>query len=114
MELVQTERKNHIIRKLNDKFRQTFIGGIVSLTPALDRLPWSKQKEIFDLVQSYCLFDDDNDPHGEHDCGCVTYDGEKYVFKIDYYDKHMRGGSPDATNPRVTTRVMTILHLAEY
>lgn len=114
MHVAHVEERKHTIQRLNDKFRRTFIGGIVSVTPAVDALHPSKQEDIFDLVQMYCLFDENNDPHGEHDYGSFTYEGIRYAFKIDYYDKHMRGHSPDPASPRHTTRVMTIMTVMEY
>jgi hypothetical protein len=36
------------------------------------------------------------------------------MFKIDYMDKDMMYGSPNPTDPSVTTRIMTILLLSEY
>lgn len=55
-----------------------------------------------------------NDPHGEHDCAFFQVDGERYFFKIDYYDKTMEFGSEDPANPDVTTRVLTIGTAADY
>ena len=40
--------------------------------------------------------------------------GERYFFKIDYYDKNTEFGSPDPADPAVTTRVLTIMRADEY
>ena len=54
-------------------------------------------------------FTPDNDPHGEHDIA-----GERYLFKIDYYDRDLEFGSEEPSNPDVTTRVLTIMHVSNY
>jgi hypothetical protein len=55
-----------------------------------------------------------NDPYGEHDFGALTVEDRKIFFKIDYYDRALAGGSPDPADPRVTTRVLTIMLAEEY
>ena len=59
-------------------------------------------------------FDRDNDPYGEHDFGALTVLGERVLFKIDYYNAGMTGGSPDPADPSVTTRVLTVTLAGEW
>ena len=56
----------------------------------------------------------DNDPYGEHDFGAFEYENHKLFWKIDYYNTDLTGGSPDASDPKVTTRVLTIMLRDEY
>jgi hypothetical protein len=76
------------IASLNDSFRRTLTGGLVVLTPGVESLP-SKDR-IIEAVRTYQFqgIDDDN-PYGENDFGTVTIEGEKYFFKIDYYDRNL-------------------------
>ena len=43
-----------------------------------------------------------------------TLDGYDLLWKIDYYDNDLERGSPDAADPAVTKRVLTILLSEEY
>ena len=65
-------------------------------------------------LRDFDEFDEGNDPHGEHDFGAIKLDGETYFFKMDYYDKSMEYGSEDPGDPRVTQRVLTLMHSSEY
>jgi len=94
------------IRLLNDKFRKTFVGGIVQLSPTIDLLSWQEQEYICDLVQTYCLFDEVEDP--DHKEGSFVHNNCTYTFAITYHDRYMSGDIPDPENPRTTLRVLTI------
>lgn len=102
------------IRTLNDIFRATFNGGQVVVTPGVDQLPPDSKMRLVRAVQSFDTFDDGNDPHREHDFGAIDQDGENYFWKIDYYDLEMRFGSEDPSDPKKTTRVLTIMRADEY
>ncbi|NSY37544.1 DUF3768 domain-containing protein [Leisingera sp. ANG59] len=65
-------------------------------------------------VATYEDFSEDNDPHGEHDFGTFTHEGDKLFWKIDYFDRALKMHSPDAANPEVTHRVLTIMLASEY
>ena len=65
-------------------------------------------------VARFDAFDADNDPYHEHDFGALVVEGEKLFFKIDAYDTTLTAGSPNAADPAVTTRVMTVMLASEY
>jgi hypothetical protein len=67
-----------------------------------------------EAVQRFSDFSADNDPYGEHDFGCVTVDGRKVFWKIDYYDRDCLYGSECPADPTQTTRVLTIMLASEY
>ncbi len=102
------------IRALNDQFRTTLRGGSVVLTAGIVVLGAETQKRIINAVQRFEQFDADNDPWGEHDFGALDVDGEHVFFKLDYYDLERAMHSPDATDPAVTERVLTIMLASEY
>ena len=56
----------------------------------------------------------DNDPNGEHDFGNFELAGQKFFWKIDYYDTTMEFGSEDPADSAKTTRVLTIMLTSEY
>jgi hypothetical protein len=70
--------------------------------------------ESVGAVQRFDSFDADNDAHDEHDFGAVTLAGERLFWKIDYYDRDLRFGSPDPSDPDVTRRVLTLMLASEY
>ena len=102
------------IRDLNDALRKTFVGGAVVSTSGISALPDMTRRKIMAAVRGFDAFTPNNDPHGEHDFGSLEIDGEKVFFKIDYYDRQMAMHSPDASEPAVTTRVLTIMLANEY
>jgi Protein of unknown function (DUF3768) len=44
-------------------------------------------------------FNTNNDPYGEHDFGSFELAGEKFFWKIDYYDSLCEFGSEDPGDP---------------
>lgn len=102
------------IRAANDKFRQSFVGGEIFSTPGIQTLGTEANLEILEQIRNFTDFNPNNDPHGEHDFGCIEQNGEKIFWKIDYYDNDLKGGSPDPSNPLCTRRVMTIMLASEY
>jgi hypothetical protein len=102
------------IALLNDALRTTFTGGQVVVTAAVDALPVDVKANVLQKVRTFKEFDLDNDPHREHDFGSFTIDGETFFFKTDYYSPDMQGGSEDPSDPRKTTRVLTIMFASDY
>lgn len=109
-----TRSKSERIRALNDTFRRTFVGGAVMITAGVEAIARDKRHSLLQKVRSFEAFSEDNDPHGEHDFGAVDLAGNRYFWKIDYYDRAMVDGSPDPANSAVTTRVLTIMRADEY
>ncbi len=102
------------IRDLNDAFRRTFVGGAVVVTAGVEAMPSDQRRTLLQLVRDFEAFDENNDPHGEHDLGVVEVGGVRYFWKIDYYDREMETLSPDPADPSVTTRVLTVMLADEY
>lgn len=102
------------IRELNDALRTSLTGGRVMATQGVAALPPETQQQIIEALRTYNDFEADNDPYGEHDFGMITVNGHELLFKIDYYDLDLKFHSPDAADPSVTTRVLTIMLAEEY
>jgi hypothetical protein len=81
--------------------------GIAALSP-------DDQLNIVNQVRNFDQFNQDNDPHGEHDFGSFKYGKEKIFWKFDYYDKSLEYGSEDPSDPAQTTRVLTTMFAHEY
>ena len=102
------------IKTLNDAFRTTMTGGTVLLTAGVDALPSDVKAMVIRRVATFSDFNEDNDPHGEHDFGNFTLTGRKFFWKVDYFDAAMEYGSEDPADPSKTTRVLTIMFASEY
>jgi hypothetical protein len=103
------------IRRLNDSFRRSLSGGGKRLiTAGIAALPCQDQAAILAKVIAFDQFNEDNDPHGEHDFGAFEHAGKRVFWKIDYYDPSIEYGSEDPSDPAKTTRVLTIMLAEEY
>ena len=119
------------IARLNDLARRAMgVACTAVATIGFRSLPEADQSQVRELVETFDAFEEDNDPHGERDLGCVYQLGdgqwtterprasederERVFWKLDYYDRDLRFGSEDAANPAVTRRVLTIMLADEY
>ena len=102
------------IKVLNDNFRSTFTGGQVYLTSGVAALEACKKARVLEAVRTFTLFDEGNDPHGEHDFGSFELVGRRFFWKIDYYDRWTEFGSQDPANPDITRRVLTLMLAEDY
>jgi hypothetical protein len=119
------------IARLNDVARRAMgVACTAVATVGFRSLPEADQSSVRELIEIYDAFDEDNDPHGERDFGCVYQLGdgrwtterprvcdderERVFWKFDYYDRDLQFGSEDAANPAVTRRVLTIMLADEY
>jgi hypothetical protein len=111
-----TSEKTRQIAAMNDQLRRTFDRrlGIVQATASISSSP--DRECVFDAVKQYdfSTADPGNDPYLEHDFGAVTVGGQKYFFKVDYYDLNLEHGSEDPSDPNKTKRVLTIMRAEEY
>ena len=106
--------KTEVIRKLNDETRSTFTNVQIMLTLGIRSKSEEEMTEILEKVVNFNDFNKNNDPYLEHDMGRFDHNGEKIIWKIDYYDKNMQYHSPDPSDSTKTVRVMTIMTANEY
>lgn len=102
---------------LNDRLRTEGQGGQIVVTRGVGDLPESFRGRVFDAIKSLDVYEDfseGNDPYKERDFGSVNVQGDKFFWKIDYYDKQLRGGSEKPSDPDQTERVMTVMRAEEY
>jgi len=100
------------IRALNDLARQTFTGCRVMITPGIQGLD-----DIDAVLRAVQLFDDfttNNDPYAEHDFGAFHCGDAQVFWKWDYFDLDLQMHSPDASDPAVTARILTVMLADEY
>lgn len=101
--------KTRKIQDLNDRLRQTGMGGKVVMTRTVAALSAEHLGALIQKVREFDAFTPRNDPWGEHDFGEVVLEGERYFWKIDAYDVNLEFGSPDPADETVTGRVLTIM-----
>ena len=102
------------IAKLNDEFRETLNGGRVVYTAGVNALGEEKVSAVLEKVRTFDAFTEDNDPYGEHDFGAFDFEGQRFFWKIDYYDTKFEYRSPDPADPSKTFRVLTVMLADEY
>lgn len=112
-----------LIQKQNDEFRKNImipvfgipeIQGQHVISFGIQEFGAEAQIILTALVRNYDDFSEENDPHGEHDFGVITYEGNKIFWKIDYYDMNYNMGSENPSDPTQTRRVLTIFLADEY
>lgn len=118
----QTQR----VRKLNDSFRirildkgfpqSSKVPGTYVMTAGIAALEARDKMFIWHEVGRFNTFNEDNDPHGEHDFGKVTWPRVGDIFwKIDIYaDTSCTWGSEHPDDPERSYRVLTVLLADEY
>ena len=107
---LNTER----IRALNDELRRNLPNGHAVMTAGIAALGPDAVTRIVKTIAVYDDFCQANDPYGEHDFGSFEADGQRIFFKIDYFAKALTAHSPDASDPSITERVITIMLAEEY
>ena len=107
-----TEKTAH----LNDKARKGLLPGSTKmlLTRMVAALPDVTLLCLRSAVAQFDAFTEDNDPYGERDFGSIDLEGERYFWKIDYYDRSLRFGAEDPSDTTETVRVLTLMHASEY
>lgn len=115
MPLIDTSKRDRI-RELNDEFRTNIVSklGRTVLTAGVTSLPDDVRTAVIRKTATFDAFDEDNDPHGEHDFGAFNLAGQRFFWKIDYYDESMERGSEDPADEAKTKRVLTIMLAEEY
>jgi hypothetical protein len=89
------------------------VRGRVVMTSGIAGLSSERLGAILGAVVRFTDFTTDNDPYGEHDCAGLDVDGERILWKIDYYaDDSLTYGADD---PAASCyRVLTIMFATEY
>jgi hypothetical protein len=97
------------IAMLNDRFRGMALD--VTLTQGVTHTI-GDLVGLLKAVEQFDDFNEDNDPYGEHDFGSLVWQGEKILWKIDYYDQALKYGE-DPLSPKCK-RIMTVMLTTEY
>src|SRR5258706_9677836 len=102
------------IRDLNDRFRWWLEGGSIVVTAGVHALGFVRVLGLIEIVKTFDQFTADNDPHGEHDFGAFVEGGERFFWKIDYYDLSLTVGSSNPVVSTVNCRFLILIMASEY
>jgi hypothetical protein len=103
------------IAQLNDQLRKHGAGnGRIMVTRSVRELGPEFEIAALHEVRAFNAFTADNDPHGERDFGSFDLQGRRVLWKIDYYNRSLTGGSQDPSDPLQTCRVLTIMLVEDY
>jgi hypothetical protein len=103
------------IAELNDRFRKGDATlGHQRTTAMVQALSLAAQRELIEHVKNFDKFDEENDPHSEHDFGSLELEAQVWYWKINYFDTEFHYGAEDPSDPRYTRRLLTIMHSSEY
>lgn len=94
---------------LNDTFRKSW-KDVVFTSNVLTRI--QRHLALAQAIHNFSEFNEDNDPYGEHDFGSLELEGERILWKIDYYDQSL-GNWCDPLDPNCR-RVMTVMLAEDY
>jgi hypothetical protein len=106
--------KSEAIAKLNDDFRISGRGGRLVMTRGVAALPQQEITAATQKMRAHVEFTPDNDPYGEHDFGSFESAGQRFFWKIDYYDQDYKARSKDPTDALKTGRLLTLMLAVEY
>ncbi len=87
---------------------------MIVATAGVQSLGESFISEVTQVLREFKEFAEENDPYGEHDFGAFKVRDLTLFFKIDYFDLTLSSHSPDAADPNLTKRVLTIMLAEEY
>ena len=109
------------IAALNDELRKdpTNRGlGLVTMTSGVAALGTAFWIKVAEKLASLGPkdFREGNDPYGERDFAAIEVDGEKLLFKIDYFEKGSSHtfGAETPEDPEATDRVLMVMLREEY
>ncbi|MGV1754893.1 DUF3768 domain-containing protein [Agrobacterium sp. CG674] len=110
------EDKKARIRQLNDEVR---LNGVALNARILTAGRLAQEDPVLGIVvghyaSKFTEFNEDNDPHGEHDCAKFTVKGQEFLFKFDYFALDEEHLSEHPEDPAVTIRVMTLMYAEDY
>lgn len=112
------DEKKARIAALNDELRmgRRPCNGRVVVTGSLANEPADadKMRDLVIALHQFNDFNEDNDPHGEHDCAKFKVGDEEFMFKVDYYALDEETLSENPEDPNVTIRVLSVFYAHDY
>ncbi|WAJ27851.1 DUF3768 domain-containing protein [Antarcticirhabdus aurantiaca] len=101
------------IRRLNDDLRVHRRGCSIIITAGIAALGPDGVEDVLDAIARFDDFAAEDEHNGLHDFGTLVVHGVRVLWRIDCYDQRRFSCSPDAADPGVTWRVLTIMRADE-
>jgi hypothetical protein len=113
---VTDDEKKARIRELNDELRRKghARNGRMIAVGALAQDHYVKGLAAAVAAGLFTDFNEENDPHGEHDCATFMFNGERFMFKIDYFALDEETLSEHPEDPNITIRIMSVMYAEDY
>lgn len=83
-------------------------------TQGVEALLPKNRAKLLREVRQFDEFEVGGDPYGEHDFGAIQLNDTRFFWKIDYYNRELDSGSEDPSDPKKTTRILTVMLASEY
>lgn len=115
--------KTEKIRALNDELRTAYRDPAAPRDVRNGRIVFAgdlAQEEglmkaiVLAKAATFDDFNEENDPHGEHDCASFAIGKNTFMFKIDYYALDEEHGAEHPEDLHSTMRIMTLMYARDY
>ena len=110
------DEKTAKIRELNDDLRINghVRNGRVVAVGSIVQADAELRNKACAVMRQFKNFTPGDDPYGQHDFGAFTVDGERFMFKIDYYSLDEQHASEHPEDQNVTMRVLSLFFAEDY
>lgn len=95
-----------LVAALNDAHRQSLQGCVFE--EGVVQLPAPTVAALLARIAEFDSWEEDTEPFRDHHCGCIELDGDRFLWKINYYGVELQHPSPNPADAFVTRRMLLI------
>jgi hypothetical protein len=101
------------VRQFNDQCRKTFSACTILVAPIVEGLPDDEKATLIEAVRTFEQFNDEDDPHHEHQFDRIELFGKSWCWLFLYYDDMLRLCSKCPPAAKKTDRILLIMDMEE-